>query len=73
MKRMITSDELKCNFCGKMAKEVSTLIAGPGVFICDVCIELCNEIIYEKKEVMEDDLNEFKNKMRQNRYRHMWE
>ncbi len=38
---------LSCNFCGKSQKEVKKLIAGPGVYICDECIELCNEIIYE--------------------------
>jgi hypothetical protein len=36
---------LKCSFCGKSQKEVKKLIAGPGVYICDECIELCNEII----------------------------
>ena len=36
-----------CNFCGKSQKEIKKLIAGPGVFICDECIELCNDIIYE--------------------------
>lgn len=38
---------LNCNFCGKSQKEVKKLIAGPGVYICDECIELCNDIIYE--------------------------
>jgi ATP-dependent Clp protease ATP-binding subunit ClpX len=38
---------LHCNFCGKSQKEVKKLIAGPGCYICDECIELCNEIIYE--------------------------
>lgn len=38
---------LHCNFCGKSQKEVKKLIAGPGVYICDECIELCNDIIYE--------------------------
>lgn len=38
---------LRCNFCGKSQKEVKKLIAGPGVYICDECIELCNDIIYE--------------------------
>ena len=35
----------KCSFCGKSQKQVKQLIAGPGVYICDECIELCNEII----------------------------
>lgn len=38
---------LNCNFCGKSQKEVKKLIAGPGTYICDECIDLCNDIIYE--------------------------
>ncbi len=41
------SGSLNCSFCGKSQKEVKKLIAGPGVYICDECIELCNDIIYE--------------------------
>lgn len=41
---------LKCSFCGKGQKEVKKLIAGPGVYICDECIDLCNDIIDEEKE-----------------------
>jgi ATP-dependent Clp protease ATP-binding subunit ClpX len=41
---------LRCSFCGKSQKEVKKLIAGPGVYICDECIELCNDIIDEEKE-----------------------
>ena len=43
-----TSDLLKCSFCGQTQKQVKKLIAGPGVYICDECIELCNEIIVEE-------------------------
>ena len=43
-----TSDLLKCTFCGKSQKQVRKLIAGPSVYICDACIELCNEIIEEE-------------------------
>jgi len=39
---------LKCSFCGKSQKQVKRLIAGPGVYICDECIDLCNEIIEEE-------------------------
>ena len=39
---------LKCSFCGKTQKQVKKLIAGPGVYICDECIDLCNEIIVEE-------------------------
>ena len=39
---------LKCSFCGKSQKQVKKLIAGPGVYICDECIDLCNEIIDEE-------------------------
>ncbi|MEO0335308.1 MAG: ATP-dependent Clp protease ATP-binding subunit ClpX [Pseudomonadota bacterium] len=45
-----TQGALCCSFCGKSQKEVKKLIAGPGVYICDECIELCNDIIAEEKE-----------------------
>jgi len=41
-------DLLKCSFCGKSQRQVKKLIAGPGVYICDECIDLCNEIIEEE-------------------------
>lgn len=51
---------LKCSFCGKSQKQVKKLIAGPGVYICDECIDLCNEIIEEEladtSEVSFDDV-----------------
>lgn len=40
--------QLKCSFCGKTQEQVKKLVAGPGVYICDECIELCNEIIEEE-------------------------
>jgi ATP-dependent Clp protease ATP-binding subunit ClpX len=43
-----TGDLLKCSFCGKSQRQVKKLIAGPGVYICDECIDLCNEIIEEE-------------------------
>ena len=43
-----SSDLLKCSFCGKSQKQVKKLIAGPGVYICDECIDLCNEIVEEE-------------------------
>ncbi len=53
-------DLLKCSFCGKSQKQVKKLIAGPGVYICDECIDLCNEIIEEElaesSEVKWEDL-----------------
>ncbi|RYP88984.1 ATP-dependent Clp protease ATP-binding subunit ClpX [Nocardioides guangzhouensis] len=53
-------DLLKCSFCGKSQKQVKKLIAGPGVYICDECIDLCNEIIEEelseRSEVSLDEL-----------------
>ncbi len=53
-------DLLKCSFCGKSQKQVKKLIAGPGVYICDECIDLCNEIIEEElsqtSEVSFDEL-----------------
>ena len=39
---------LKCSFCGKSQDQVRKLIAGPGVYICDECIDLCNEILDEE-------------------------
>jgi ATP-dependent Clp protease ATP-binding subunit ClpX len=43
-----STDVMKCSFCGKTQKHVQQLIAGPGVYICDECVELCNEIIDER-------------------------
>ncbi len=52
-------DLLKCSFCGKSQKQVKKLIAGPGVYICDECIDLCNEIIEEElNETAEVGLDE---------------
>ena len=48
------SELLKCSFCGKSQKQVRKLIAGPGVYICDECIELCNEIIEEELSDIEE-------------------
>jgi ATP-dependent Clp protease ATP-binding subunit ClpX len=54
-----TSDLLKCNFCGKSQKQVKKLIAGPGVYICDECIDLCNEIIEEElQEIVGETLGD---------------
>jgi len=48
-KKRDTNDNLFCSFCGKNQKEVQKLIAGPAVYICDECIQLCSEIIEEEK------------------------
>ena len=53
-----SSEPLKCSFCGKSQKQVIKLIAGPGVYICDECIELCTEIIEEEKIDTIDSTNE---------------
>ena len=42
------NEQLLCSFCGKSQRQVKKLIAGPGVYICDECIDLCNEIIDEE-------------------------
>ena len=42
------SNRLKCSFCGKIQEKVKKLIAGPGVYICDECVDLCNEILEEE-------------------------
>ncbi len=49
-KKIEGSSNLKCSFCGKNQREVKKLIAGPTVYICDECIELCNDIIAEEYE-----------------------
>ena len=53
-------DDLLCSFCGKSQEEVKKLIAGPSVYICDECIQLCNEIIDEEyaQEREEEDRGE---------------
>lgn len=50
MAKLNGSEQLKCSFCGKSQRQVKKLIAGPGVYICDECIDLCNEIIEEELE-----------------------
>ena len=48
--------QLKCSFCGKTQDQVRRLIAGPNVYICDECVELCDEIIQEEmEETLEED------------------
>jgi len=60
-RRGVDADGLRCSFCGKSQEEVKKLIAGPAVYICDECIELCNEIIEEEyeKEVETRNKGEF--------------
>lgn len=54
-----SSDMLKCSFCGKSQKQVKKLIAGPGVYICDECIDLCNEIIDDElQDIVAESLGE---------------
>jgi len=48
------NEQLRCSFCGKSQRQVKKLIAGPGVYICDECIDLCNEIIEEELESSSD-------------------
>jgi ATP-dependent Clp protease ATP-binding subunit ClpX len=54
MPKIDDKKQLKCSFCGKNQDQVKRLIAGPGVYICDECIELCSEIIAEELEVDQD-------------------
>lgn len=54
MARLDDKKQLKCSFCGKNQDQVKRLIAGPGVYICDECIELCSEIISEELEVEQE-------------------
>ena len=59
MARFDEKKQLKCSFCGKSQDQVKRLVAGPGVYICDECIELCQEIIDEEfDEIFETDLRE---------------
>ena len=53
MSKLDEKKQLKCSFCGKTQDQVRRLIAGPGVYICDECIELCSEIISDE---FEDDI-----------------
>jgi len=46
--------EVHCSFCGKSQSAVKKIVAGPGVFICDECIELCNEILNEMENKEEE-------------------
>lgn len=59
MARFDEKKQLKCSFCGKAQEQVKRLVAGPGVYICDECIELCQEIIDEEfDEVFETELSD---------------
>ena len=53
-----STDDLLCSFCGKSQDEVKKLIAGPSVYICDECIQLCNEIIAEEYGQEDEDESE---------------
>ncbi|QIB68490.1 ATP-dependent Clp protease ATP-binding subunit ClpX [Aminipila butyrica] len=55
MSRYDESKQLKCSFCGKPQDQVRRLVAGPGVYICDECVELCQDIIMEEFASMEKD------------------
>ena len=48
------NEQLLCSFCGKSQRQVKKLIAGPGVYICDECIDLCNEIIRDELPTSEE-------------------
>ena len=52
-RRETNQENLTCSFCGKSQEEVKKLIAGPAVYICDECIELCNDIIAEEMKMEE--------------------
>ena len=52
-----TKNTLYCSFCGKSQHEVKKLIAGPTVFICDECVELCNDIIVEENKEANNQKN----------------
>ena len=50
------SHEVACSFCGKSHSAVKKIVAGPGVFICDECVELCNEILNEDDIKKEEEI-----------------
>ncbi|MBL7180248.1 MAG: ATP-dependent Clp protease ATP-binding subunit ClpX [Desulfobacterales bacterium] len=58
-KKSDASDNLFCSFCGKNQKDVQKLIAGPAVYICDECIQLCSEIIEEEREKDTEEMERF--------------
>ena len=60
---MSSNDRLKCSFCGKTQDQVKKLIAGPDVFICDECVELCNEILDEEFFESKEKSNEKSDKV----------
>src|SRR5580765_649512 len=49
-KKTGNGDVLRCSFCNKSQRDVKKLIAGPSVYVCDECVEICNEIIAEDKQ-----------------------
>ena len=50
-----SSEQLVCNFCGKSQREVNKLVAGPGAYICDECVDVCNEIIVPGTRLTQPD------------------
>ena len=54
MSKETSTDKLNCSFCGKVQDEVKKLIAGPSVYICNECVDLCNDIIEEEIKNDED-------------------
>ncbi len=50
----VNEKQIKCSFCGKTQEQVRRLIAGPDVYICDECIELCHNIVYEDVDLFEE-------------------
>ena len=55
MKVESQSDKLHCSFCGKSQDEVKKLIAGPSVYICNECVDLCNDIIEEEIKSIDEN------------------
>ena len=61
------NNKLSCTFCGKGQDEVRKLIAGPSVYICNECVDLCNDIIEEEVKAEKLNTNEFKEESELNR------
>lgn len=72
---MSSNDRLKCSFCGKTQDQVKKLIAGPDVFICDECVELCNEILdeefFEAKEKNGEKLENHQTILKKKQYQNL--
>lgn len=64
MSKIEDKSNIRCSFCGKSQSEVQRLVAGPGVYICNECIELCQEIIEDDYTLERPTLKRYQNPMK---------